>query len=96
MKISNIAEMIFEEAKNDQERFGDININVGYGFVRNKRTIEEVKEISANAIRQQQRYLKYLNLSQDQIEYHNKQIAILERLIKSCDWVLSFIDKIDR
>lgn len=94
--MSKIAEMIFDEAKHDQAKFGDININVGYGFVRNKRTIEEVKELAKNDIKQQKRYITYLDLNQNQIKFHNEQIAILERLIKSCDWVLSFIDEIDR
>ena len=94
--MSKIAEIIFDEAKHDQAKFGDININVGYGYPRKKCTIEEVKELAKNDIKQQKRYIKYLDLNQDQIKYHNEQINILERLIKSCDWVLSFIDKIDR
>ena len=94
--LSNIAEIIFCEAKHDQAKYGDININVGYNHVRTKQTIEEVKLLADGEIRQQKRYIKYLDLNQDQIKYHNEQIAIMERLKKSCDWVLSFIDKIDR
>ena len=86
--ISKIATQIFNEAVEEQRKCPMGFVNVGKHLNRNKHNLEAVKELASAKIRQQNRYIKYnIGKKEDMIA----EIAILNQLIKSCDYVIETV-----
>lgn len=86
--MSKIAQQIFENAKYEQEKYPTLNINVGYGFKRNKHNLNEVKELAKAEIRQQQRYARYGIATNEEA---NAIIKIMEQLQISCEKTIEYL-----
>lgn len=85
MMISKIATQIFNQAIEEQRKCPIGCVNVGRYLNRNKHNLEAVKELASAKIRQQNRYIKYnIGKKEDIIA----EIAILNQLIKSCDYTI--------